>query len=36
LTVIAGELWDRVGPESIYLFSAATSLLALIITWGWL
>jgi len=33
---IAGELWDRVGPESIYLFSAATSLLALMITWGWL
>jgi PPP family 3-phenylpropionic acid transporter len=33
---IAGELWDREGPESIYLFSAAASLLALIITWGWL
>lgn len=30
---IAGELWDTLGPESIYLFSAAASLLALIIVW---
>jgi len=33
---IAGELWERAGPESIYLFSAGVSLLALLITWGWL
>jgi MFS transporter, PPP family, 3-phenylpropionic acid transporter len=32
---IAGELWSRAGPESVYLFSAATSLLALIVALGW-